>query len=143
MLRPVDELGWVARALPAELGYLAACADQPPQGGGLADDPGVMAGIRSRRDERGQLVDAGPSADVLELASLLELVDEGDRVDRLALRVQGERGAVDPGVALTIEVPLVEDLADRGDRAGREHHRAEDRLLGVEALGGTGAAWTA
>ena len=74
----------------------------------------------------------------------LELVDERDRVDRLALRVQVERRAVDLGVALPVEVACAEDFADRPDRTGGEHHRAEDGLLCVEILrwdrGGFGEA---
>jgi hypothetical protein len=71
-------------------------------------------------------VDPHASACVLELPALLELVDEGDRVDRLAPRVQRQRCAVDLGVALAVEVPRVQRFADRPDRAGGEHHRAED-----------------
>ena len=109
-------------------------ADQAAQGRHLADDLRVVRRVRRRRDERRELVDPLAAAGVLELAALLELVDERDRVDRLAARVQRERRAVDLRVALAVEVARVEDLADRPDRAGGEHHRAEDGLLGVEIL---------
>ena len=79
-------------------------------------------------------MDADAAARVLELTALLELVDQRDRVDGLALRVQRQRGAVDDGVALAVEVARVQRFADRPDRAGGEHHRAEDRLLGFEIL---------
>src|SRR5207248_8809810 len=87
-----------------------------------------------------ELVQADAAADRLELAALLELVRERDRVDGLVLAVELKRGPVDLGVRLAVEVARVEDLADRGDRAGRDHHRAEDRLLGFEILrrGGAG-----
>ena len=85
LLRAVDELGGLADPVPAEPRDLASRADQPAQRGRLADDPGVVAGVRGGRDERCQLVDARASSDVLELPALLELVDERDRVDRLAL----------------------------------------------------------
>ena len=94
-----------------------------------------MPGIRACGHEGGELVDADPAADVVEIAALLELVDERDRVDRFALGVERQGGAVDLRVALAIEVGGVEDLADRPDRPGGEHHRAEDRLLGFEILG--------
>ena len=68
-----------------------------------------MRGVRGRRDERGELVDPLAAADVLELAALLELVDERDRVDRLAPGVERERRAVDLRVALAVEVARVED----------------------------------
>ena len=77
--------------------------------------------------------DAAP--DVLQLASLLELVDERDRVDRLALRVEADRGTVDLRVTLAIEVRRVEDFAHRPDRAWGEHHGPEDGFLGLEVLG--------
>ena len=134
LLGAVDELVGLAGPLPAEPRDLLPRADEPAQRRHLADDPRVVRGVRGRRDERGELVDADPPAHVLELASLLELVDERDRVDGLAPGVQRERRAVDLRVALAVEVARVEDLADRPDRAGGEHHRPEDRLLGLEVL---------
>ena len=59
--------------------------DQRAERRRLLDDPGVVVDVRRGRHERRQLGDASAAADVLELAPLLELVDEGDRVDRLAL----------------------------------------------------------
>jgi hypothetical protein len=85
-----------------------------------------VARVRARGDERRQLVDPVLSTCVLELAALFELVDERDRVDRIPLRVEGERGAVDLRVALAVEVGRVEHLADRPDRPRGDHHRAED-----------------
>src|SRR5204863_7009020 len=85
-------------------------------------------------DERGQLMDPDAASGVLELAALLELVDERDRVDGLTLGVQRQRGAVDLGVALAVEVACIQRFADRPDRAGGEHHRAKDRFLGFEIL---------
>jgi len=79
-------------------------------------------------------VDADPAADAFELAAFLELVDERDRVDGLALGVQAKGGAVDLRVALAVEVGSVERLADRPDCPRGEHHRAEDGLLGIEIL---------
>ena len=90
LLGLVDEVGRLARPFPAEPGDLAAGADQAAQRRHLAHDPRVVAGVRARGDERGQLVDAHAAADALELAALLELVDERDRVDGLALRVERE-----------------------------------------------------
>ena len=134
----VDEVAGLAGAVPAEARDLAAGTDQPAQRRRLAHDPRVVRGVRARGDEGRQLVQAHAAADVLELAPLLEHVGERDRVDRLALRVERERGAVDLRVRLAVEVARVEDLADGADRAGRDHHRAEDRLLGLEVLRGNG-----
>jgi len=74
--------------------------------------------------------------DVLELSALFELVDECDGIDGLTPGIQCERSPVDLAVAFPIEVARVEDLADRPDRAGGEHHRPENRLLGIEVLRG-------
>ena len=136
LLGAVDELRRLPRALPAKPCDLAAGPDQAPQRGGLLDDLRVVARVRARRHERRQLVDADLATGVLELAPLVELVDERDRVDGLALRVQRERGPVDLRVALPVELAAVrgEHLADGRDRTRGEHHRAEDRLLGVEVL---------
>ena len=134
LLRPVDELGGLAGPVLSEPHDLGARADEPAERRHLAHDPRVVGGVRRGRHERRELVDARPAADLLELAALLELVDEGDRVDRLALLVEHEAGPEDDPVALAVEVARVEDLADRSDRARGEHHRAEHRLLGLEVL---------
>ena len=135
LLRAVDELDRLAGAFPAEAGDLASRADEAAQGGHLTDDARVVGGIGRRGHEGGQLVDAVAAADVLELAPLLELVDERDRVDGLTLRVQADRSAVDLRVALAVEVGRIEDFADRSDRARGEHHGPEDGFLGLEVLG--------
>ena len=135
LLGPVDEVLRVAGPLPAEPRDLLSGADQAAQRRHLADDPRVVRRVGRRRHERGELVDPHATARVLELAALLQRVDERDRVYRLTARVQGEGRAVDLRVALAIEVPCVDDLADGPDRPRGEHHRAEDGLLGVEILG--------
>src|SRR5207253_6952065 len=129
-----DELRRLALALPAELRDLAAGTDQSAQRRGLADDLRVVARVGGGGHEPGELVQPDAAADRVELAALLELVRERDRVDRLVLAVELERRAVDLRVRLPVEVTRVEDLADGGDRARRDHHRAEDRFLGFQVL---------
>ena len=109
LLGAVDELGRLAGAVPAEPLDLLADDREPAQRRHLADDPRVVAGVRGRRDERRDLVDALLAADLLELAVLVELVGDRDRVDRLAVLVELERGAVDLGVRLAVEVARVDD----------------------------------
>ena len=94
-----------------------------------------MPGVRGRGHERGQLVQPNAAADVFELASLLELVDQRDCIDRFALRVERKRRAIDLRVALAVEVRRVQRFADRPDRARGEQHCPEDRLFGLEVLG--------
>ena len=136
LLGPVDELRRLARPVPAEPLDLLADDREPAQRRHLADDARVVAGVRRRRHERRDLVDPRLAADLVELALLVELVGDRDRVDRLALLVQLERGAVDLRVRLAVEVAGVDDVARRLDRRLRQHHRAEHRLLGVEVLRG-------
>jgi hypothetical protein len=126
LLRPVDELRSLAWPLPAEDRDLAARPYQPAECRHLPHDPRVVPGVRARGNERRELVDANASTRIVELAAFLELVDEGDRVDGLAPGVQRERGAVDLGVTLAVEVARIQCFADRPDRAGGEHHRAKD-----------------
>ena len=94
-----------------------AGADEAAQRRHLTHDPRVVGRVRRRRHERRELVDPRAAADLLELAALLERVDERDRVDRLALLVEREAGAEDDSVALAVEVLRGEDLGDRADRA--------------------------
>ncbi len=135
LLGTVDEDLRLARTFPAELGDLLAGRDQAAQGRHLADDARVVRRVRRRGYEGRELVEPDSSTGTLELPALLELVDEGDRVHRLALRVEGECRAVDLRVALAVEVGRVEHLAHRPDRARGEQHRPEDGLLGLEVLG--------
>ena len=135
LLGPVDQDLRLAWAFPAELGDLLSRGDEPAQRRHLADDARVVPCVGGRRHECRQLVHTNPTADGLELAAFLELVDERDRVDRLAFRIEREARAVDLRVALTVEVGGIEDLAHRPDRARGEQHRPEDRFLGLEVLG--------
>src|SRR5262249_13208887 len=96
LLRAGDELGRLALAIPAELGDVAAREDEAAQRRGRGDDLCVGARVRGGRHEPRELVQGDAPADRLELAALLELIRERDRVDRLVLAVQLERGAVDP-----------------------------------------------
>ena len=135
LLGAVDQDLRLARSFPAELGDLLTGGDEAAQRRHLADDARVVRRIRGRRHERRQLVHPDSPADSLELTAFLELVDERDRVDRLALRVEREARAVDLRVALTVEVGGIEDFAHRSDRTRGEQHRPEDRFLGLEVLG--------
>ena len=96
LLGAVDELDRLAGAVEAEPRDVVAGADQPAQRRHLADDARVVGGVRRGRDERRELVDALLPADVASsVAGAVELVDDGDRVDRLALRVEREDRLVD------------------------------------------------
>ena len=138
LLGAVDQVRRLAGTFPAEAGDLAAYADEPAERCSLLDDLRVVARVGARRHERGQLVDPHLAADVLELPALVQLVDERDRVDGLALGVERERGAVDLRVAVAVVLSPVgrKNLAHGRDRGGREHHGAQDGFLRVEVLRG-------
>ncbi len=129
LLGAVDQLDRLAGPVEAEPCDVVAGPDQPAQRRHLADDPRVVGGVRRRRDERGELVDALlPRRCRSSALDPVELVDDRDRVDRLALRVERDDRPVDQPVALAVEVGRRQagGLGDRPDRQRREHHRAED-----------------
>ncbi len=134
LLGAVDEIGRLAGACLAEALDLLADPHEAAQRRHLLDDPRVVLGVRGSRHDGGELCDLGGAADALELAALVELVRERDRVDRLALAVEGEGGPVDRAVRLAVEVTGLEHLGDGADRRGRQQHGAENRLLGLQVL---------
>ena len=76
-----------------------------------------------------------PAAELVELRRAPQLLGDGHRVDRFAAAVQRERGLVDRAVRGLVEVARLEAGFDRGgDRLPRQHHRAEQRLLGFEVV---------
>ena len=81
-------------------------------------------------DERGELEPAGGRTRIHELAALVPATANAGHYARIVRETATLRGL--------IRVGSVEDLAHRADRAGREHHRADDGLLGVEVLGWDG-----
>ena len=111
---------------------------QPAQHRVLAHDPRVLAQVADGRDRAGEQLDRRARRRRLQVARLLEVLDERQRVDGLALRVQVEHRLVDAPVALPVEVVRVEALVDdqRGQRRVRQQHRAEHGLLGLQVLGG-------
>src|SRR6185436_4163894 len=84
----------------------------------------------------GDLVDLGATADELELALLLELRGDGDRVDRLAALEEAARDVEDDAVRSPVEVGRLQVLAHGGDRGRGEQHRAQHRHLRIEVVRG-------
>ena len=111
-LGAVEGLGDVLGHRVAELGDLAGHADEPPQQRVLLDDAGVAAGVGGGRRGRHDLRQHGRAADRLEQVGPAQLVGDGDRVDRLARRVERVDGVVDVAVGRLVEV-------GRGDDARR------------------------
>src|SRR5215207_7857794 len=109
---------------------------QPAQHRVLAHDPRVLAHVADRGDAGGEQVDRRAAAGLLELARLLEVLDQRERVDGFAAVVEVEhRREYDP-VRVAVEVLRMQPLVDdqRGERRIGQQHGAEDGLLGLEVL---------
>jgi hypothetical protein len=128
---PLDVL-W---GLEAELDDAGAHVDQPPEGAGLLDDARVVAGVRGGRHARHQREQERRAADVGEHAAAAQVLGDGDRVDRVAARVQLQDRVEHRPVRRAVEVLAVQQLEDLGDRVLGQQHRAEDRLLGLDVVG--------
>jgi hypothetical protein len=63
------------------------------------------------------------------------VLGDGDRVDRVAARVQLQDRVEHRPVRRAVEVLAVQQLEDLGDRVLGQQHRAEDRLLGLDVVG--------
>ncbi len=134
-LGPVDRLLDLGRILVADAGDLAGGRDQVAQDRLALDDPGVLDGMDGGRGLVGEAREVRPSADRLELLAALERLGDRDDVDRLAPLEQVEHRGVDDPVRLAVEVFRAEELGDLDDRVAIDQDRAEDGLLGFEALG--------
>jgi hypothetical protein len=132
----VDEFGGRCLAAVDARLDLVGRVQEPAQHRAVADDPRVLAEVRHGGDGAGERVDRGAAADGVELAGLLEVLDQGQHVDRLAGAVQVDHRAVDAAVGRAVEVLRLEELLfdERGQCRVGEQHRAEHRLLSVEAL---------
>ena len=117
---------------------LVGGVQQPPQHRVLAHDPRVLADVADGGHRARQQVHRGAATDLLEQPALLEVLDERERVDRLADRVEVEHCLEDQPVRLAVEVIGLEALVDdqRGQRRVGEQHRAEHGLLRLEVLRG-------
>ncbi len=139
-LGAVDKLlGGHALTLEPEPCDLLPGSDEATERGHLPDDARVVTRVGGGGNERCELVDPGTAADLLELATTLELVRQGDRVDRLALRVEVERRLVHGGVARPVEVACREDFADRPIAPGESIIAPRTDSSASRFCGGTGA----
>jgi hypothetical protein len=109
----------------AHLGDVARDPDEPAQQRQLVHDLGVVGGVRRRR--RGlELQQRLAAAELLEQVGAAQLLGHRDRVDGLALAVEGQHGLVHVGVGRLVEVRRVDVGLDRGgDRVARQQHRPE------------------
>ena len=64
----------------------------------------------------------------------LERLRDRDDVDGLATLEQFQRGRVDLGIRLAVEVGRPQELGDLDDRVAVDQDRSEHRLLGFDTL---------
>ena len=134
-LRVVDDVVDVAAVgRVAELDDARASLDEAAQDGPLAHDPRVVPRVGGGRHHGDEGVEVGRPADAGHLAALGQLVGDGDRVRGLATAVQVEDRVVDRLVRRAVEVVAAQLLDDVGDGVLRDHHAAEDALLGGDVL---------
>jgi hypothetical protein len=135
-LGAVDGALGVLGGLEAELDDLGAGVDEAAQDAGLLDDAGVEAGVGGGGDAGDQGVEERGAADVGQGAVAAQLLGHGDGVDGVAVAVQLKDRAEHRAVGRAVEVVLAQQLEDLGDGVLGEQHRAEDRLLGLDVVGG-------
>jgi hypothetical protein len=107
------------------------------------DEPGVVPRVGGRRDDRGELDQAGCAAGGGQLAADTELALQREHVGRLVPLDDGERSLIDEPVALAVEVARLEPGRPdrRDDTRARlrapdtgDHDRGQHALLGGEVL---------
>ena len=94
-----------------------------------------MAGVRGCGSSSLAAQQRGASADSVQQLGTTQLLGDGDRVDGLALAVQGHDRFVDVDVrGLVVVARLDVRLDGRSDRIARQQHRSEKRLFGFEVV---------
>ena len=99
----------------------------------------VVRDVRGRGGEVGELGEEHGAADLVELLPRVELLGERDQIDRPALFVDREHGAIDRlvrGVVVVVGAQLERDVVER---ARVEQQRRQHRALGVEIVRGNAA----
>ena len=112
---------------------------QPAQQRLLADDPGVVPGVRGGRHRRDQGVQIGRAAHPAQQPAPVQFGGDGDRVGGLTAAVEVEDRVVDELVGRAVEVAGTQSLEDVGDGVLAEQHAAEHGLFGGGVLRGLAA----
>jgi hypothetical protein len=98
------------------------------------DDLGVVLDTDRCGQVQDELTKEGEAADVLQVAAPVELVRDGDLVDRLVALGEREAGLVSPGVSLAKEVARPQDPQGLEDRLLVHHERGNDRLFSLDIV---------
>ena len=130
-----DHLVQVVGRVVAHRGDGRARHDELPEHRHPLDDVGVALPVRRDGDNARDVEQVGSAAGGVEFACGLEAIGDGEVIDRHRSRVQVAHRRVDPRVRGTVEVLRLQDHQRAFDRLGREEHRAENRLLRLDAVG--------
>ena len=121
--------------LACQLEDLPAHVGQAPPHRLVLDDPRVLDGAGGQGDHLVQRHEVGRAAHAGQLPAGLQLLGEGEVVDRTLLPVQGQHRGEDLGVRGVGEVIGEDDLGHRGHHRVVPQDRAEHRPLGGQILG--------
>ncbi len=108
--------------------------DQVAERGFFADDLGVINGIGGVGDGLGHLGQVCRPADGLEIARLLELLDQEHGVDPLACAVHGQQVAIEFLVGVGVKILGMQDQCDLVAQIAVQKQAADDRFFGVQIL---------
>ncbi|MNX46827.1 hypothetical protein D3C86_773730 [compost metagenome] len=128
--RVLEVLGKAALRHPSPQG------DKLPLARYLADDPGVVLGVRRRGDAAGEVHQVGVAPAGIQQLSLSQDRADADQVRRIASPLGPQDGLVNLGVGLAVEVLGSQDLRDTLGGLGGDQAGAQDALLRLEVLRG-------
>jgi hypothetical protein len=111
------------------VGQLDAEVNDPPAAGRLGYQLGVVAGVGHGGYSLHEGVEERTSAHVGQLAGVVQLPEQGDRVGGLAAVGQAQHGPPDGSVGWPVEVGLLEDGSDVLEQPPGRQERAEDGLF--------------
>jgi hypothetical protein len=69
------------------------------------------------------------------VAAPLQLIDDGDEIERLAAVVERHHRLVEPGVALAVEILGAQEAGDLDDRVGVDQQRPQHGALRLQVGG--------
>ncbi|MCY1413274.1 hypothetical protein D9M71_287020 [compost metagenome] len=129
-----DFLGVAPLRVEGAVGDVAADADQLPQRGALADDVRVGLDVRHRRRVLRQLGEIGQAADLRQLAFLVQLLGQGDHVERLVALGELVDRPEDQSVVVAVEVAVGYRIQHPLPGVVVQHQAAQHRLLGFDRM---------
>jgi hypothetical protein len=94
-----------------------------------------MFHVDRRRYGIDQAGDIGRAANLVELPPSLQLVADGEKIDRLPSLVEDQGRVIDPAMFLPVKVLVLEDSGHTDDRIWVNEKRTQNRLFRFEILG--------